>query len=379
MKSILKKVIPRWVVQKIRALKAHADPIAGKLASRSKLLTGLYYVISSSFSNEHRAVLKGRLAYEKSLQDIGESCALIRRNTHRIEKGLIMRPRRSVFAEGFIQETVECYRNAVDSNSFAETEKKWATDVLDEYFKVVGSTAVTESAKQIYHEARAKVPDLAELEADFPSPEASYKPYAYENLPETSIGYDELKQLFIRRRSVRWYQEKKVPIDIIQQAANIASFAPSACNRQPYRFLFCNDKEKAVAIAECAGGTRGYAENLPAMIVIVGDLSAYPYERDRHLIYIDGSLAAMQLMLALETLGLSTCSINWPEVNSRERKIRKVIELKDYERVVMLLAVGYADTTGGIAYSQKKENHLVLEDITNSASGSEHLNRTASS
>src|SRR5690606_16867538 len=109
-------------------------------------------------------------------------------------------------------------------------------------------------------------------------------------------------------------------------------------------------------IANCAGGTSGFAENLTSIVAVVGDLSAYPYERDRHLIYIDGSLAAMQLMLALETLGLSTCSINWPEINANERKIRKVIKLKDYERVVMLLAVGYADQTGGIPYSQKKEN-----------------------
>lgn len=375
MKSILKKVIPLRVVHKLRSLKPHVDLMAGKIASRSKLLTGLYYGISSSFSYEHSAVLKGRLAYKTSLKDIGESCALLRRNTHRLEKGLIMRPRRSVFAEGFIQETVDCYKNAVKSDSLAQAEKKWATDVLDEYFKIVGSTKITEEAKEVYSDIRKKMPDSFDLEAEFPSRDASYKPYAYQNLPDTSISFDELRQLFIRRRSVRWYQEKNVPVDIIQQAANIASFAPSACNRQPYRFLFCNDKEKAVAIAECAGGTRGYAENLPAMIVVVGDLSAYPYERDRHLIYIDGSLAAMQLMLALETLGLSTCSINWPEVGSRERMIRNVIELKEYERVVMLLAVGYADMTGGIPYSQKKENHLVLEDITVCSNGSEPVNK----
>ena len=111
-------------------------------------------------------------------------------------------------------------------------------------------------------------------------------------------------------------------------------------------------------------GIKGFAENLSAIITIVGDLSAYPFERDRHLIYIDRYLAAMQLMLALETLGLSTCSINWPEVDANERKIRKVIKLKDYERVIMLLAVGYADSSGGIPYSQKKENQLILEDIS---------------
>ena len=50
------------------------------------------------------------------------------------------------------------------------------------------------------------------------------------------------------------------------------------------------------------------------IIVIVGELDAYEYDRDRHLIYIDGSLAAMTFMLALETLGLSSCPINWSGV-----------------------------------------------------------------
>ena len=63
------------------------------------------------------------------------------------------------------------------------------------------------------------------------------------------------------------------------------------------------------------------------------------------LVYIDGSLAAMQLMLALESLGLSSCSINWPDVEERERQLAKILGLAYQERTVMLLAVGYADPT----------------------------------
>lgn len=376
MKYLLKKLIPLKVIQTVRLLKSDFALKTAKFASRSHMLTDFYYGMSSSFSNEHRAVLKGRMAYESSLKDIGDSCALLRRNTHRLEKGLIMRPRRSIFAEGFIKETVDCYKAAVRSNSLAETEKKWATDVLDEYFKIIGSSNVIDKAEKAYSEIRKQVPDSIDLEAAFPSRNASYKPYAYKYLPELSVSYDDLKRLFIRRRSVRWYQEKRVSFELIQQAVSIASFAPSACNRQPYRFLFCNEKDNAVAIAKCAGGTRGYAENLQAIIAIVGDLSAYPYERDRHLIYIDGSLAAMQLMLALETLGLSTCSINWPEVDSSERRIRKILTLKEHERIVMLLAVGYADIDGGIPYSQKKESYLVLEDITARLQADEHSKKS---
>jgi nitroreductase len=364
MKSVLKKILPNSLIIFIRSATSKQGLVFVALGARSRFLASFYYLINRDFANEHFAVLQGRKAYHDSLENIGESCALLRRNIHRLEKGLIMKPRREVFAEGFIAETVKCYKNALQSKKLSESEKKWATDVLDEYFAIVGSTKEIDKSRSIYSSVRKNVSVSFEISGIIPGQDEHFKPYSYQALPEANIGFDELTKLFIRRRSVRWYQDKHIPLELVQKAANLASLAPSACNRQPYRFVFCNRKQKAVAIANCAGGTTGFAENLPAIIAIVGDLSAYPFERDRHLIYIDGSLAAMQLMLALETLGLSSCSINWPEVDSSERKLRKIISLKNYERVVMLLAIGYADEQGGIPYSQKKMNNLILEDIS---------------
>ena len=355
------KILRPHLIEGLKKIRVQVQKIFLKMTYKNKILVNIYYFFSQEFSEEHFAIANGRKAYFDSLEDIGKSCALLRRNTHMLEKGLIMRPRRSIFAEGFIQETVDCYIMAFNSPAIEENEKKWATDVLDEYFKVVGSSKITDRARQDYDCARIHLIELTKADE---KEKIAFKPYLYSDLPLNRVDFDELKNLYVRRRSVRWYKDQIVPLDLIQKAANIASLAPSACNRQPYSFYFCNNKDKAVAIAKCVGGTVGFADNLSAIITIVGDLSAFPFERDRHLIYIDGSLGAMQLMLALETLGLSTCSINWPEDQSSERKIRKLIQLKEYERIVMLLAVGYADMNGGVPYSQKKENQLILKDIS---------------
>jgi len=66
-------------------------------------------------------------------------------------------------------------------------------------------------------------------------------------------------------------------------------------------------------------------------------------------------------MLALETLGLSSCPINWPDIESRERKIAKRLGLGAHERVVMLIATGYAMAEGGVPFSQKKCAELLLD------------------
>jgi len=67
-------------------------------------------------------------------------------------------------------------------------------------------------------------------------------------------------------------------------------------------------------------------------------------------------------MLALQTLGLSICSINWPDIADRDIAIGKALALASHERVVMLIAVGYAAEDGKIPYSQKKPQQLLIRN-----------------
>lgn len=327
---------------------------SSRLFSGSPFLTTLFYTLfSNSFRREQYAVLKGRLAYQQSLSAQANSSILLRRNIHRLEKGLIMQPRREIFAEDYILETVIEFCHKVSVLELAEL--KWAFAVLTEYFGIVGSKPLIDKAKQKFMASSA----LAEARlAQLSLP--SSVPYSYEQLPATDIGYDNLLQLFKRRRSVRWFLSTSVEPSLLQQAIAAASLAPSACNRQPYSFVHLDSPETAAEVADLAMGTTGFAGNIPELLVVVGDLSAYPEERDRHVIYIDAALASMQLMLALDTLGLASCPINWPDIESREQKMAKRLQLQPYQRPVMLIAFGYADPAGGIAYSQKKSAALLL-------------------
>lgn len=320
--------------------------------AKYKWTASIYYgVFSRQFDREHKAVLQGRLEYKRSLKQVGRSSALIRRNIHRLEKGLIMQPRRAVFASDYISETVALYAKAVEQASLCDAEFKWATDVLTQYFAVVEDNAVIAKARALFSATAKAETTVTSI------------PYAHKTLATSLVSFTDLSALFLRRRSVRWYQQKAVDPALIRQAVNIATLAPSACNRQPYRFDLLSNASDAADIARCAMGTTGFADNIPCLIVVVGDLSCYPAERDRHVIYIDASLAAMQLMLALETLGLSTCPINWPDIEAREVKLQKKLGLAYHERPVMLMAVGYADPDGGIAFSQKKTDELLVREV----------------
>jgi nitroreductase len=351
----LRKILPIRLKLQIHKVASILSSLVAPLFYRTKILSSLYYFLfSRKFDREHKAVLAGRVAYQESLIRIGETSTILRRNIHRLEKGIIMQTRRDSFAEDYIVETVKAYQRAIETSTLVKDEEKWFRDVLHEYFAIVKDTNVIAKARRIYENCN---PELNNSDTK------KFIPYQFSTLPSTEISYEDLHNLFIKRRSVRWYQDKQVPMELVERAINLATLAPSACNRQPYAFYVSSNKEKSVQIAKCAGGTPGWAENIPCTIAIIGDLSAYPFERDRHLIYIDGSLAAMQLMLAFETLGLSTCSINWPDIETAERKLQKLLQLNDYERPIMLLSVGFAQDRGGIPYSQKKGTEILLKKV----------------
>jgi len=356
MKLFILKLLPRskkeWVKRAINGFSV----LVIKMFSASGFTASIYYlVLDRSFYREHRAALLGRLSFQTKLSHLTHSSALLRRNIHRLEKGLIMRPRRESFAEAYILETVKVFTLAAKTNDFCQKEFQWAFDVLNKYFEVVKDVGRIGKAREIYSTAVASI--------QFETQSVKAVPYAFDTLPAPAVEFEALHNLYKKRRSVRWFQQQPVDKSLLELAVNGASLAPSACNRQPFFFKYTTDGQCATEVAELAMGTVGFAGNIPALLVVVGDLSNYPSERDRHVIYIDASLAAMQLMLALETLGLSSCPINWPDVESRERLMQDKLGLEYYERPIMLIAVGFAMAEGEIPYSQKKPASMLLKEI----------------
>ncbi|GAM73849.1 nitroreductase family protein [Vibrio ishigakensis] len=350
---MLKKIIPLSTRNKLRRTFLHYSL---KFGSKNIFMSKLYYFfLSREFGREEHAVLNGRRKYHNSVKNDVHALVLLRRNIHRVEKGLIMRPRKDAFGKAYIIETLVAYKTCVDNKIGEDAEIKWANDVLEKFFSSVTHSDHDEIGKawSIY----------CSIDKNVIGTPMSDVPYTFSSKPDLDVSYEQLQSLFLNRRSVRWYEQKRVPEELIRKAVQQASLAPSACNRQPFSFHLTLEPEKAVKVANYAMGTAGFSHNIPAIIAVVGDLSAYPFERDRHVIYIDGSLASMQLMLSLETLGLSSCPINWPDIEDRDRKISEELGLEVYEKVIMLIAVGYGDKEGLIPFSQKKSADTLIKFI----------------
>lgn len=159
----------------------------------NRLLTALYSIPGFvTFNREQYAVLRGRRNYYRNLKKKRTSHVELRRNTHMLEKGITMRPRRPVFAKEYIVETVEFYEHAVHQycqkkDSLDESELAWSHSVLSEYFYIVpqGNDEAVDTARK-----------------RFAATEKDYNPEVVEMVPferavgeKSDVGYEELLAL----------------------------------------------------------------------------------------------------------------------------------------------------------------------------------------
>ncbi|QDV17107.1 Nitroreductase family protein [Gimesia panareensis] len=267
-----------------------------------------------------------------------------RRNVHRLEKGLCL----TQFADEpreFGKEIVVSLLKSLSSN-IADWEQgtvSWGISVLGQYFVVFPHSTSKKNYEEL--EARLKAQRYYEIyrASDRPPP------------PQRKM----FENLVTVRRSIRNFADEIPNREIIKECVSLALQAPSACNRQSFRFLYFDDRQIVKKITNIPLGAKQI--NCPGVFAIIACYEGYSDQRDVKCPIIDASLSAMSLMYALETEGLSTLPINFPEIPNCNNSGRKIFQLKPSELVVMLLAVGRADPSAAIAASQKRNVENMLE------------------
>ena len=311
---------------------------------RDTRLARCLYLVTGLF-REARLVWRGLRAQHRN--DPQAVAYRLRRNIHRLEKALGTRNRRGRFALSYISRTVKDlglllkYR-AEDRQRDADLS--WAADVLREYFSVVEDGGIVAAAREEFmRQARemglASGGPVVRKEKEREAP---------------GVSTDHLRQLVERRKSVRWFLPERIERGTIDQALEIARLAPSACNRQPLRFVVLDRPEEAAACAGLLMGAEGYAANVPAMVVIVGRMRAFEHPRDRHLVHVEAGLCAMLFLLALETLGLGGCCVNCPDLGAQSRRLSRFLTLERDEQPVLAVVFGKPDPEGLVGRADRR-------------------------
>ena len=156
-----------------------------------------------------------------------------------------------------------------------------------------------------------------------------------------------LDALIRSRRSIRRFRPEPVDREKILACLEAARLAPSAENRQPWRFLVIDDPElKAKLAAEAFSGIYGmtkFAAQAPVIVVVLAELDLMAHRlgarvQGTQFYLIDVGIAGEHLVLKAEEMGLATCWIGWFDV----RRVRKALDIPRKYKIAALFPLGYA-------------------------------------
>ena len=213
----------------------------------------------------------------------------------------------------------------------------------------------------------------------------------------------ELKTAIQQRRSVRKFQEKSFPDEFVQEALELATLAPNSSNTQTWNFAWVKSDDYRRRVAE-ACLSQSAARTAQHLIVVSADPKLWRRSQGQLLKWVESSktpsavhtyysrlvpfmyrwglfnslglfkwilfwtigwfrpimrgpcfrsdqemvavksaaLAAQNFVLAIESLGGSTCMMEGFD----ENRVKRLLKLSPTSRVAMVIAVGYKDEKG---------------------------------
>ena len=147
------------------------------------------------------------------------------------------------------------------------------------------------------------------------------------------------------RTSCRAYVPDPVPRAHLEAMTEAARLAPSACNRQPWRFAVVQSKATRMRLVNEAflpGIPMKWAEDAGAIIALGMEKSAITHRIAPKISGVDYPLldlgiAGEHLVLQAEELGLGSCWIGWIQ----PKKVREIVDWPRSVEPVGLITVGW--------------------------------------
>jgi nitroreductase len=143
-----------------------------------------------------------------------------------------------------------------------------------------------------------------------------------------------------KRRMCREYLDTDVPPEKIDRILDLASRYPSAGHTEPQEFIVVRDQRVKEDLAQAALDQMFIAQ-APLAIVVVSDTrrSAPRYGKRGTRFYsiIDGSFAAMLILLAVVNEGLGACFVG----AFYDREVRHILGLPAAVRPIGIIPIGY--------------------------------------
>lgn len=152
-------------------------------------------------------------------------------------------------------------------------------------------------------------------------------------------------ELVQSRHSIRKFLPDAIPKDILMQILEAGRVAPSAQNRQPWRFIVIEgDKDVKALSLHCGliGLSNYFIRSAPLVIIACADTKTAMTINKQDYYLVDTAIAFQQMMLCAWEHGIGSC---WMAAYS-EKIVAKWLNIPKHWRVVGLSPFGYPAEKG---------------------------------
>ena len=164
------------------------------------------------------------------------------------------------------------------------------------------------------------------------------------------------------RHSIRSYDDSGIDKNLIKEAVRIANMSPSACNRQASKVYFSNKGNIVNEIDSLITGSSGFKGETPNYLIITTDRSAFAKE-EQFQWYINGGIYLSYLTLAMHSLGIGCCIMQWKAFYKTEKELRNLMNIPQHEAIIAVVGCGYYSNTVKCIYAQRKSSEDVLKIV----------------
>jgi nitroreductase len=147
----------------------------------------------------------------------------------------------------------------------------------------------------------------------------------------------EVLEAILNRRSIRAYQDRDLPREMIEQIIEAGQWAPSSSNSQSWRFIVVQRKTQLRLIKSFSPGMIG---DPPVAVVICSDqrdMADRGEEQTLSREVANASMAAQNMMLMAHSLGIGSCVI----ASFSEVGVREVLDLPGCLRPIFVMSLGF--------------------------------------
>lgn len=139
-----------------------------------------------------------------------------------------------------------------------------------------------------------------------------------------------------KRQSIKKFRGEKVNKEQIERILEAGRQAPSAKNRQPWRFIIIDDEELKGRI-KTASFNQEHVGEAPIVVAACSTNIDYRMPNGQLSYPIDISIAVSFMMIQAEHEGLGTCVVTTYD----EQEVKDLLTVPYSMKVVMLLLIGF--------------------------------------